>query len=175
MSHYGRITPGQAISTPTGSFIVTAVGLPNSCATCGQPQAGLWLARHVDEARSGGGRCIECAGLVTKEVLQGEQGDTNDTAENPAGNGDGSNENPEMVTASTSQAESVDTNDTAAPDDLTVIKGIGPARRDELAQLGITTFLALAAADIEFLDTAVEVNRAQIADWIAQAVQLAAQ
>ncbi len=171
-----ELRPGQAITTPMGSMIVTAVGLPNSCTGCGQPQIGFWLARHQDEARSGGGRCPTCAGLVTETASQEETADTNDTADDPTGNGDGSNEEPEMVTAGASQAEGADTNDdTAVPNDLTIIKGIGPARRDELAQLGITTFTALAAADIAFLDTALEVNRAQIADWISQAAQLAAQ
>ncbi len=167
---------GQAITTPLGSFIVTAVGLPNSCAGCGQPQAGLWLARHEDEARSGGGRCPTCAGLVTETAIQEAPGDTNETAENAPGNGDGSNEEPEMVTDGTGQADGADTNDgTAVPDDLTVIKGIGQARAAELAQLGIVSFQALAAADIEFLDTAVEVNRTQIADWMHQAAALAGQ
>jgi polyhydroxyalkanoate synthase len=57
---------------------------------------------------------------------------------------------------------------TADPDDLTEIKGIGPKYAALLAELGIGSFAALAAADPESLSSSVD-PRARVEDWIAQA------
>jgi predicted flap endonuclease-1-like 5' DNA nuclease len=56
----------------------------------------------------------------------------------------------------------------AATDDLTEIKGIGPKYAQQLADLGMTSFAALAAADPEQLSSDFEA-RAQVDDWITQA------
>ena len=53
-------------------------------------------------------------------------------------------------------------------DDLTEIKGIGPKYRQQLEDLGITSFAALAAADRETLAASFDA-RADVEDWIAQA------
>lgn len=62
----------------------------------------------------------------------------------------------------------------AQPDDLTVLKGIGPAIQDKLHAFGIRTFRDLAAADAEALteqlksaQTVISQNRVE--EWIASA------
>ena len=55
-----------------------------------------------------------------------------------------------------------------SPDDLTEIKGIGPKYRQQLDELGISTFVSLAAADPDTLSAAFDA-RADVRDWIAQA------
>ena len=56
----------------------------------------------------------------------------------------------------------------AAADDLKEIKGVGPKYSQQLADLGITSFASLAAADPETLAAAFDA-RAEVEDWIAQA------
>ncbi|MGC9371023.1 MAG: 50S ribosomal protein L21 [Paracoccaceae bacterium] len=56
----------------------------------------------------------------------------------------------------------------AAADDLTQIKGVGPAAAKKLAEAGITTYAQLAAIDVESFD-AVKVK----AEWVEQAKELA--
>jgi predicted flap endonuclease-1-like 5' DNA nuclease len=59
----------------------------------------------------------------------------------------------------------------AAPsgtDDLTEIKGIGPKYAQRLAELDITSFAALAAADPISLAESLDA-RARVGDWITQA------
>ena len=56
----------------------------------------------------------------------------------------------------------------AGTDDLTEIKGIGPKYAQQLADLDIATFAALAAADPNALAGSFEA-RARVEDWIAQA------
>ena len=53
-------------------------------------------------------------------------------------------------------------------DDLTEIKGIGPKYAERLADLGITSFETLAAADPEAVSNSLDA-RARVEDWIAQA------
>ena len=53
-------------------------------------------------------------------------------------------------------------------DDLTEIKGVGPKYSQQLKELGISSFAALAAADPETLSSEFEA-RADVEDWIAQA------
>ena len=55
------------------------------------------------------------------------------------------------------------------PDDLTVIKGIGPVRSGHLAEEGITTFADLAAADPKSLAEQFDVAETAAADWVAEA------
>ena len=55
------------------------------------------------------------------------------------------------------------------PQDLTAIKGIGPVFSQRLAEQGITTFAALAAADATTLAAAVDAAPAQVEEWITQA------
>ena len=57
----------------------------------------------------------------------------------------------------------------AAPDDLTVIKGIGPVRSGHLADEGITTFADLAAADPTTLAEQFDVGETAAAAWVAEA------
>jgi len=59
------------------------------------------------------------------------------------------------------------------PDDLTVVKGIGPVYRARLAAAGITSFGALATADAADVATAAEVPEVRARDWITQAGGLA--
>ena len=56
----------------------------------------------------------------------------------------------------------------AGTDDLTEIKGIGPKYAQQLADLDITSFAALAAADPTALADSFEA-RARVEDWIAAA------
>jgi len=56
----------------------------------------------------------------------------------------------------------------AAADDLTQIKGVGPAAAKKLAEAGITTYAQLAAIDVDSFD-AVKVK----AEWVEQAKELA--
>ena len=61
------------------------------------------------------------------------------------------------------------------PDDLTVIKGIGPAVQNKLRALGITTFAELAKADpdalLERLKGSQPLTRARVRDWTEGARQ----
>jgi predicted flap endonuclease-1-like 5' DNA nuclease len=61
------------------------------------------------------------------------------------------------------------------PDDLTVIKGIGPAVQNKLRALGITTFAELAKADpdalLEQLKGSQPLTRARVHEWTAGARQ----
>jgi large subunit ribosomal protein L21 len=62
------------------------------------------------------------------------------------------------------------------PDDLVVIKGIGPVAAKDLAAEGITTFAQLAGlsdADIETIDSHMPFSADQIRDWREQAKALA--
>ena len=58
-------------------------------------------------------------------------------------------------------------------DDLEAVKGIGPVYAARLADLGISTFASLAAADAEQLAGELDVRIDQTTDWIAQARALA--
>lgn len=60
-----------------------------------------------------------------------------------------------------------------AGDNLIVIKGIGPKYGAQLAEMGITTFGALIATQLDDLIMAFpRVGEAELADWIAQAREL---
>ena len=62
------------------------------------------------------------------------------------------------------------------PDDLTVIKGIGPVAQKDLNEQGITTFAQIAAltdAEVAKIDAAMPFSTAQIEDWREQAKTLA--
>jgi large subunit ribosomal protein L21 len=62
------------------------------------------------------------------------------------------------------------------PDDLTVIKGIGPVAAKDLAEQGITTFAQLAKLtekDIAKIDEHMPFSADQIGDWREQAKELA--
>jgi predicted flap endonuclease-1-like 5' DNA nuclease len=63
------------------------------------------------------------------------------------------------------------------PDDLTVIKGIGPAVQNKLRALGITTFADLAAADpdelMKQLKGAQPLSRGRVRHWTEAARQRA--
>jgi predicted flap endonuclease-1-like 5' DNA nuclease len=67
---------------------------------------------------------------------------------------------PEPVTAPAPAA--------AGADDLTEIKGIGPKYAQQLADLGITSFAALADSDPEDLSGRLDA-RAGVDNWITQA------
>ncbi len=62
----------------------------------------------------------------------------------------------------------------AAPDDLTTIKGIGPAMQDRLRGLGVATFRDLASADARDLASRLKpsqpmISRARVEEWIEAA------
>jgi large subunit ribosomal protein L21 len=62
------------------------------------------------------------------------------------------------------------------PDDLTVIKGIGPVAAKDLAEQGITTFAQIAKLtdkDVARIDEAMPFSADQIKDWREQAKELA--
>jgi large subunit ribosomal protein L21 len=62
------------------------------------------------------------------------------------------------------------------PDDLTVIKGIGPVAAEQLKEQGITTFAQVAKltdADVAKIDEAMPFSADQINDWREQAKELA--
>jgi predicted flap endonuclease-1-like 5' DNA nuclease len=65
-----------------------------------------------------------------------------------------------------------------APDDLTVIKGIGPVVQQKLQALGIRTFADLAAADADTLAEQLKgrqpISRGQVQGWTKAADQHAA-
>jgi predicted flap endonuclease-1-like 5' DNA nuclease len=65
--------------------------------------------------------------------------------------------------------QQVPTGEGVVPDDLTVIKGIGPAVQDKLRSLGITTFKDLATADpddlAEQLKSFQPVSKARVHGW----------
>jgi large subunit ribosomal protein L21 len=61
----------------------------------------------------------------------------------------------------------------AEPDDLARVWGIGPVYRARLAEVGISTFAELAAADPEAVIAATGIPAGRAADWIAQAGVLA--
>lgn len=58
---------------------------------------------------------------------------------------------------------------TAAPDDLTLVKGIGPVYSSRLNEAGITTFAALAETDPGTTAARIEVPAEAVKDWIEQA------
>ncbi|TIU17630.1 MAG: DUF4332 domain-containing protein, partial [Mesorhizobium sp.] len=62
------------------------------------------------------------------------------------------------------------------PDDLTVIKGIGPVAAKDLAEQGIITFAQLAKLsdkDVAKIDEHMPFSADQIKDWREQAKELA--
>ena len=69
--------------------------------------------------------------------------------------------------------QQVPTAEEVVPDDLTVIKGIGPAVQEKLRSLGITTFRDLATANpddlAEHLKGSQPVSKARVHSWIEAA------
>lgn len=59
--------------------------------------------------------------------------------------------------------------DDAEADDLKVIKGIGPVYEARLADLRVTTFVQLVAADSHHVADELDVNVAAVVDWKTQA------
>lgn len=57
----------------------------------------------------------------------------------------------------------------AGADDLTTIKGIGPVTAGKLAEAGITSFEALAAADADEVSAAAGTSATTAAKWITAA------
>ncbi len=76
---------------------------------------------------------------------------------------------PKQAESADGKAASETAPPTADPDDLTIIKGIGPVRSGHLAEQGIVTFAALAAADPRSLAEQLDVAETTAADWIAEA------
>lgn len=64
---------------------------------------------------------------------------------------------------------------TRRADDLTVIKGIGKVRQEELNAWGIFTYEELAHARLDVLVSLMEVNRDKLAGWIADAKAILAE
>ena len=67
------------------------------------------------------------------------------------------------------QVEGEEAPASAQPEDLAEVWGIGPVYRARLAEIGITTFAQLAAADPDTVVAATGVPPSRAADWIAQA------
>jgi len=61
-----------------------------------------------------------------------------------------------------------------AGDDLSEVSGIGPVYRARLAEAGIDSFAALAAADPALVAEAAGAPESRAVDWIGQAAALAA-
>jgi len=85
---------------------------------------------------------------------------------------------PAEATMEIAAAETVEVAETlAAPDDLTVMTGIGPKLAAALAERGVTTFAQIAgwtADDLAELDVALKLKgRAVREAWVAQAKRLA--
>ncbi len=59
----------------------------------------------------------------------------------------------------------------STPDDLTVIKGIGPVFAAKLSGIGITTFEALAAATPGEIASKIDTSESRLSDWVGQARQ----
>lgn len=59
-----------------------------------------------------------------------------------------------------------------AADDLQRVKGIGPVYQHRLADIGITSFDELIAADPAHVAERIDANESQVAEWIDQARQL---
>lgn len=55
--------------------------------------------------------------------------------------------------------------------DLTEVKGIGPVYAQRLVDAGITTFVALANADVAAVAGAADVSESRAASWIGQAAE----
>jgi len=62
---------------------------------------------------------------------------------------------------------------TDADEDLMRVKGIGPAYRARLMEVGITRFADLAAADPALVAEAAGVPEARASEWVEQARELA--
>lgn len=58
-------------------------------------------------------------------------------------------------------------------DDLTRVNGIGPVYAKRLAEIGVSTFAELAAADPADLVSRADLPEERLADWINQAGELA--
>lgn len=63
--------------------------------------------------------------------------------------------------------------DGTTADDLQRVKGIGPVYAGRLAEKGITSFAALAAADSSTVAAALDVAEEAVDDWKQQAAELA--
>jgi len=57
----------------------------------------------------------------------------------------------------------------AEPDDLTEIKGVGPAYAERLEDAGVTTFAGLAEADPEELAAATDLSPKRVGRWVDRA------
>lgn len=73
----------------------------------------------------------------------------------------------------TSEEESATESATVGSDDLTRVNGIGPVYAKKLAELGITSFAMLAAAEADELAARGDLARDRVADWIDKAAELA--
>ena len=105
-------------------------------------------------------RLLTLAGAVAGAVWYSRR--QSETATEPAG-GEWKAKPPLRVVPDRTQSVAQ-----SSDDDLTEIKGIGPKYSQQLNDLGIASFAALAAADPETLAAAFEA-RAAVEDWIAQA------
>lgn len=60
-------------------------------------------------------------------------------------------------------------------DDLTAIKGIGNSRAEELAAMGVTTYMVLAAEEPEVLAEGLNVSLETAAAWVEAAQEMTGQ
>ena len=80
---------------------------------------------------------------------------------------------PLVVASSQPAALPLKKEPTPDPDDLTMIKGIGPVFATRLNKAGIFTYAQLAAQKAEKVQFITQVTRWDPADWIAEAAELA--
>ncbi|MFC7068377.1 helix-hairpin-helix domain-containing protein [Halobaculum lipolyticum] len=80
---------------------------------------------------------------------------------------------PSAEPAPDTEADDEDTAAESAPDDLRAIDGIGPTYAKRLANAGVDTFAALAAADADRVAEAANTSASRATEWIAAAERLA--
>lgn len=113
------------------------------------------------------------AAASTETLVDDDGSDDPDRAAEPAeAAGTAAGQGDDNATDSDTPATESDSDgdDTAAePDDLTEIKGIGPAYAERLADAGVTTFTALADADTDELAAATDLSPKRVGRWIDRA------
>ena len=78
-------------------------------------------------------------------------------------------EPPPRFREPTEPAPAASATDTSQPDDLTVIKGIGPVTAGKLHAAGVTTLRELATADADSLADAIGASPTTVGAWIEAA------
>ena len=99
-------------------------------------------------------------------------GDKSPSSKSPASKGPASKSAAPKSTATKSTGPGAPEADPAKPGDLSEIKGIGPAMKTKLAQLGIKSFADLAGADADQVAKSLDqrtITPERVRSWIADA------